>query len=294
MTIGRRSVFVLALASQFAAAGCGSAARGTPARVEQTQPGDLALDYVTAQNFRSLKVEVDFIEGFGPSLDAIAKIRDLWERRLDKPGGVDVVIDTEIPRTEAKEVWEIGDIVALEGQHRANFTGDRANRGTAVIWVVYLNGKSEFDSGQSRALGVAYEGSSVAVFRENVDRTSSPEVRDNVEALVLAHEGGHLFGLVNNGVPMVNDHEDRAHPRHDVNSACAMYFQIETANTELLRILPPLDYDYECRLDMFAAGGLAPSDAPPGEPGPPAPPRPPRRDDGEPALVPDLVPLPER
>ncbi len=247
------------------AAGCGDGRDGGgDRRAAGTQPGDLALDYVTDRNFGRLRVEIDYISGFAPSAEAMERIRETWARRLEKPGGVEVFLDTEIPRSFARDRWEIGDIVALESQFRDHFTGDARNRRTAVIWIVYLNGRSEFDEGQTRALGVAYEGSSIAIFRENIAATTALPLREAVESLVLLHEGGHLFGLVNNGIPMVNDHEDPDHPRHDVNPDCVMYHQIETSNVEaLLDGTAPIDYDIECQRDIFAAGGPPPEEAPP-------------------------------
>lgn len=240
-------------------AGCDGSAHGASrprAPAPHAQPGDMALDYVTGGTYHSLVIEVDYVKGAKPSEDALRRMREIFLLRLDKPGGVEYVLDTEVPPEQARARWQIGDILVLEAQHRRNFTGDAANRNTAVIWVVYLNGASEFDEKGSRALGLSYDASSVAIFSENIAASTLPEVRDVVEAMVLVHEGGHLFGLVNNGLPMVNNHEDPANPRHDISDRCVMHHRIETSNLD--RETAPMDYDYECRLDMFHAGGVAP------------------------------------
>jgi hypothetical protein len=234
----------------------------------QAQPGDVAPDYISGDRYPSLLVEVDFIEGNEPSTEALGRMRSIFQQRIEKPLGIEYIVDSKIPITQSKTRYEVGDILALEHQYRRNHTDDAANKAQAVIWIVYLNGDSEFDDGSSRALGISYDASSIAVFKENIERTSAPEVRDVVEAIVLVHEGGHLFGLVNNGIPMANPHEDPAHPRHDASRDCVMYHRIETMDAARLLTEPPLDFDYACRVDMYAAGGLDPGAPPEGQPYP--------------------------
>jgi hypothetical protein len=244
-------------------AGCNGATAQKSNLVPQAQPGDMALDYVT-DAYPSMLVEVAYISGYAPSPTALAKAQEIYSKRLLKPKGVEIVTLTEIPASQARPRWSVGDILTLEAQYRRNATGDEQNRERAVIWMVYLNGNSEFDQGSTRALGISYDPSSSAIFAESIAETSAPEVREVVEALVLIHEGGHLFGLVNNGLPMVDSHEDPASFRHDSNPNCVMFHQIETQNVLKLSTAPPYDYDYECRLDLFWAGGPDPGPREPG------------------------------
>ncbi len=44
---------------------------------------------------------------------------------------------------------------------------------------------------------------------------------------MLAHEIGHTLGLVDNGVPMVQDHEDPDHANHTADPECIMYWAYE-------------------------------------------------------------------
>lgn len=283
---------VLAIASLLTALAAGCGGSSSASNGPRTQVGDLALDYITKKNYPALKVEIDYIQGFGPSLDAMNRCRAIWEQRIDKPGGIDFVITTEIPFSAARTQWQMGDIMALESQYRKNWTGDAQNKNTAVIWVVYLNGASEFDTATTRALGVSYGGAETAIFRENIERTTLLEntsTRDVVEAMVLVHEGGHLFGLVNGGINMVNGHEDPHSSRHDANQDCVMFHQIETADTARLLTNPPIDYDLQCRLDLFTAGDTIDPPATEPEPGP-APLPGPRAGDRGP--IPDMATIP--
>lgn len=262
---GQLRVLLGAVLLALAAAGCDGSSgseRGSH------QPGDLALDYLSGERFTSLRVEVDYIDGSAPSPGALDQAREIFERRLEKPAGVRIEIDSVIPAAQVRSRWEIEDIFALEEKYRRHHTGDAENPQTAVIWMVYLDGASAFDEDETRALGLACGGSDIAIFRRNIDDTTFAATRDIVEAMVIVHEAGHLFGLVNNGIPMVNDHEDRNHERHDVNESCVMYHKIETSDVERLLEDPPIDFDFQCQLDMYMAGGLAPDDAPAEPPAP--------------------------
>jgi len=267
----RSALLGLCLAA-LALAGCGGSAAGgssafpsgaaAPARsggaASFARPGDEALAYISADVFPSLLVEVDFVQGVAPDPDALARLRDGLARRLGKPAGVHVVIDSEIPRSYARGRWQAGDLLALESQFRRNSTADRANPYQAVIWIVYVPGRSEADEEGDSALGVAYGASAIAVFPESIERTTAAEARDVVETLTLVHECGHLAGLVNNGIPMVRGHEDGASARHDARASCVMAHCVQGGPVARLLERPPLDFCYACRLDLYAAGGPLP------------------------------------
>lgn len=67
-----------------------------------------------------------------------------------------------------------------------------------MIHVLYLDGGTDQDSGSGSVLGLAYTGTSFALFKQSCDATANLVVSpDEVEATVLVHEVGHLLGLVN-------------------------------------------------------------------------------------------------
>jgi hypothetical protein len=225
----------------------------------EVQPGDMALDYVTDDRFPTLLIEVDYVEGHQPSPAALTRLSDVLARRLQKPGGVDFLIDSAIPASTPGRLYSDRDIRELEGVYRQRYSGGRNQPDRAVAWVVYLDGNSELDDAESRALGVAIGGSQIALFPASLDEVASPDERESLEAVVLLHEFGHLFGLVNNGVPMVGDHEDREHPLHDVNPDCVMHYRIEARMfVDAVQDLP-LDFGPDCRLDLHKVGGLEPT-----------------------------------
>jgi hypothetical protein len=54
-----------------------------------------------------------------------------------------------------------------------------------------------------------------------------------VEQVTLIHEIGHAIGLVNNGLPMVEAHQDADHGAHCNNPDCVMYWANEGPNDML-------------------------------------------------------------
>ncbi|MCA9516817.1 MAG: hypothetical protein KC635_17870 [Myxococcales bacterium] len=203
-------------------------------------PSDFgAADMVTAAKYGRIQVEIDQMTGKGPASQALTDLEAaldamIADGHLDKPGGVDFVTDETLP-TSGGVVHTFAELDTVGRAYR-NLA---VPAGSASIHVLYVDGSYEDDSGSSRVLGFAYGGSFMVMFKDSITSgcaSSSvlalfPLIRDRicarVEATVFLHELGHLFGLVNNGTPMVDDHQDDAHGAHDVDPDCLMYWQID-------------------------------------------------------------------
>lgn len=215
--------------------------------------GDYALDFLTEDVFGALVVEVDWIEGRSPSPGALDAIATVLGDLCRKPGGIQVLVDDAIP-TPARSSWSVAEVSALESIHRDAYRD--VGTGTAVLYVLYLDARSDLDSGSSRVLGIAYHGSSVALFADTIDDVDpGVPLFAPIEDTVLAHEAGHILGLVNNGVPMTVDHQDEAHGAHDVDADCIMHWTIETQSVVDVLLSGAPAFDPECRADLTAAGG---------------------------------------
>jgi hypothetical protein len=127
------------------------------------------------------------------------------------------------------------------------------------MYVLYLDGGSDQDSGSGKVLGLTYSTSSFAVFQPNVRASPNLVVGASaVESAVVVHELGHVLGLVDAGTPMVQPHEDAAHAGHDASDACVMYWAIDTSDVLTLiqnRGAVPTQFDARCVADLQAAGG---------------------------------------
>jgi hypothetical protein len=233
-------------------------------------PGGIGpTDLITPVPYPGLRVEIDWVTGKMPDAEALDRVRDHLAELvaggwLVKPTGVDVVLDEEVPALGAG----VHTFAELDAALRAS-AGASADGSIAVVHALYADGSYEGDEGSSRVLGFAYGGNSLVILADNLadgcaDLTGlvSEQTCELAEATVLAHELGHLWGLVDNGLPMVADHKDPAHGDHDADPECLMYWTVE--RTEVFDALSdailggesavkPLDP--ACLADMAAANG---------------------------------------
>lgn len=186
-------------------------------------PGQSAEDFLRGDSYSSLVVEVDYAEGFAPTLSARNNLKAFLEERLNKPGGVSVILDEEIPLTNNSSVTA-SDIRNLESRYR-----DRYTEGNQLAaYLLLLDGKFE----QESVLGLAYYNTSMALFeeviRDNTGGIGQPSAA-TVEATVMQHEAGHLMGLVDNGSPAQSDHVDEERGAHCTTESCLMYYSVRDA-----------------------------------------------------------------
>lgn len=196
-------------------------------------PGDnpSVTDYLRASPYPRLIVEVDAVSGLSLSADVTEALIEVIGGLVDKPGGITVVIDESLPRAHEGEAWSLGELSDL-GEERFDLEVDDD---TIKVHVLLLDG-SYYGSDGGAHLGLSWDGGHVALFQEGLaDACTSgmgghalaSQACRTAELGVLAHEFGHVFGLVNNGAPMVDPHEDPAHPGHTDDPDCLMYWAYE-------------------------------------------------------------------
>jgi hypothetical protein len=217
-----------------------------------TGPGDYALDFLAA-GYTSLVIEVDWVTGHAPDGAALDTLVTTLEEVCNKPDGVTIVLDDEIP-DQGAPAWSYAAAEDTEVAWRDRYRDPET--GEAVLYYLYLDGNSDQDSDQGLILGYAYHGSSLIMFQQTMaDAGGGILGLGDVEPTVLVHEAGHVLGLVDDGIPMVTNHEDPAHPHHDANDGCVMYWAAETDAVADLLGTGALTFDEPCRADMRAAGG---------------------------------------
>jgi hypothetical protein len=213
--------------------------------------GDDAKFFVRSAPYAKVVIEILATKSATPSQAATDHLVAVMGDLLDKSGGVTVMHDP--PIDDVTTPMSLTQASAIEDASRTQFAlGD-----TIVFYYLVVSTNSSDDTANSQILGYSYRPSSMVVFQKSIDDNAGAigqPSRDVVESTVVAHEFGHILGLVNAGTPMQTPHEDPAHPKHDTNSACLMYWSNNSsaglANLFTGGNIP--DYDANCRADLAA------------------------------------------
>lgn len=240
--------------------GCGESDDPTPITngidktVNQKVVGASAQDFLQSTNFNKLTVEIQYVEGFAPTQQALDNLMEFLEARLSKPNGI-TFKQTAIA-SPGLAPYSVDDIKSVEDQNRSDYNADE----TIAAYIFFADGGYSEDTDNSKVLGIAYRNTSMAIFESTVkdlsDGLLEPD-RSLLESTILNHEVGHVLGLVGVGTPPQTDHQDFAHGHHCDVESCLMNWVVETgdvienlANTEQV---PQLDA--QCIADLQANGG---------------------------------------
>lgn len=199
--------------------------------------GCAAKAFVSSADYPTLVVEIDYPSGYEPNSEAVSTLKaTLQEISGRSASNIQIQQRAQIP-ADANKRYSFDEIEALENKHRETHTrGD-----TASLYIMYVAGGSEADSDNGKVLGAAYRGTSVVIFKGNIQSSttanpgplSTKPAENLVERAVLVHEFGHAAGLVNLGTPMVRDHEDKvndpAKRGHSTNKDSVMYYAVESS-----------------------------------------------------------------
>ncbi len=260
--------------------GGGGAATGTAAGspttgAPTTAPSRIGpLDLITGQSYGGLRVRIDHVEGRAPDPQALDLVRDALTDlvaggQLTKPAGIELVLDEVLPAgTDTDAVRTFDELATTLEDH----AGPDVEGSFAVIHALWTDGRYEGDSDSGTVLGFAWGGNKLVMLADNIDRACAATLGgplgaglddslcEAAEGSVLLHELGHLFGLVNNGLPMVADHQDPDHGHHDANDECLMYWAMETSSvTDRIAATVGLqgprlkEFDAACKADLAAA-----------------------------------------
>ena len=176
-----------------------------------------------------LVIEFDYQSSVGPPpASAVAVLEERVNETCSKPS----ISVQEYPFSSSATSFAEGSLLGLEDSVQHTWSSP----GTVVLDYLYLNGG---DSDQPNTIGLAYRGSSIAVFEGTIASSAGTETVA-VTTTVLVHEFGHELGLV--GIVGSAPNEDPNHPHHSNDPNDVMYWEVDT--TALL-------------------GGLVPGTAPP-------------------------------
>ena len=160
---------------------------------------------------------------------------DLWDDLAESLGELTGAPDVDVRSTS---VSASGDVVwtaeALDALVAAE--ADEETDGDVHLHLLVLPGRYDADG---VVLGRAWDHHHVALFVEAIDGACAAATQngwsenraarlcDATWKAVVSHEFGHVLGLVNQGLPMVEPHEDAAHPGHDAGEDCLMYWAFD-------------------------------------------------------------------
>ncbi|WP_027137060.1 membrane metalloprotease [Gaetbulibacter saemankumensis] len=216
--------------------------------------GSSANDILSDNTFKSLVIELVYVEGFQPRQASIDNFVTFLTNHTYKPNGIDVQVRS-IPSL-GTETYSTEDIADIERENRTQYN----TKDKLAIWAFFTDGKSDKDESNSVVLGTAYWNTSFVIFEETIQGLSNSPIepsRSLLESTVINHELGHLLGLTNLGTDMQTDHEDTNHPKHCNDEDCLMYWEAESAaaisNLSNTSTPPPLDA--QCLADLKANGG---------------------------------------
>lgn len=211
--------------------------------------GSSGKDFLTANSFYSLKIEIQYMPGFQPDAASVNNITSFLSSLINKPGGISVT-QQQIP-SGGKASYSINDIATVEQNNRIYFNSENQ----LAVYVLIADGNYS----DPNVLGVAYRNTSLCLFGKKIFDNSGgvgQASRTKLLTTVAEHEFGHLLGLVDLGTPMQTNHKDAAHGNHCNVQSCLMYYASET--TDLLGFLitgniPTLDS--QCTNDLKSNGG---------------------------------------
>ena len=223
------------------------------------------LDYLQASPYGAMVLEVHAAPGLSLRDEARLAVGETLSELVDKPDGLSWTLDAGLVAEEPDGGWTGEALTALVEESFAGHTASEAH-----VLVLVLPGVWSENPEQTLALSWGHQ--HVAVFDEVLENACEEfagkelagkglveRACEETERVVLLHELGHVLGLVNNGVAMVEDHEDPDHEAHDLSEDCIMHHAVE--GIELFTQLrgsveetePPLDFGEQCRADLAAA-----------------------------------------
>lgn len=222
--------------------------------INRQATGSSANDFLSGNTFKSMVIELVYVEGFEPAQATIDNFISFLNNRTFKPNGI-TIEKRAIPSPE-KDTFTIEEIADIEREQRENYnTNDKI-----AVWMLFVDGKSENDSGDNATLGTAYWNTSFVIFEETIQNFSNGPFEPNrslLETTVVNHEFGHILGLTNLGTDMQDDHEDEAHPKHCNVESCLMFWAAESgANlSNMVNMSAAPQLDAQCIADLRANGG---------------------------------------
>jgi hypothetical protein len=216
--------------------------------------GSSSYDLLADDTFKSMVIEVVYVEGYEPSTAAINNLVSFLNERVNKSKGISVV--KRAIASPGKATFTNQEIIAIEDANRTKYnTSDQI-----AVWAFFVDGESATNTSSAKVLGTAYRNTSFVIYEKTIQGLSSSPLqpaRSLLETTVITHEFGHILGLTNLGAKLQSNHEDTEHSKHCNVESCLMYWSAESesgiGNMISGGTAPKLDA--QCLADLKANGG---------------------------------------
>lgn len=231
-----------------------TSAEGNLISNNQKATGSSANDLLSDAAFKSMVVEVVYVQGFEPSAKSINDFVSFLNERTFKPAGITVV--KRAIASSGRASYTNGDIVAIEDANRTKYnTSDQI-----AVWAFFADGESASNDDSGVVLGTAYRNTSFVIYEKTIQGLSDSPFEPNrslLETAVITHEFGHILGLTNLGSPLQSNHEDTEHEKHCNVETCLMYWSAESGSgiTNMVSGGSVPQLDAQCIADLRANGG---------------------------------------
>lgn len=206
-------------------------------------------ELLTAENFKSIHLELAFVESYEPEEEAIELLKEFINERSYKPNGIKVT-KRSLPSSN-KAPFDRNDWESIEDENRQIYNdGDEL-----AVWIYFADGGRDSGNGETtNSLGTAYKNTSIIIYEEQILDyiNGAPIYKEIAEAVILRHEFGHLFGLVDNGITPITDHADGdPDSHHCTTEGCLM----STNKTYSYYQEEPFKLGGACIQDLQSIGG---------------------------------------
>ncbi len=185
-----------------------------------------------------LVVEIAYQASIGPPPGAA--VTTLLERINQTCQKSSVTVDEHAFASTATS-FSPTDLLALETKVRQTWPF----WGTMSLFYLYLAGSS---SGNPQEIGVAYRGSSMAIFGGTIATAPGLYTASEITSTVMVHEFGHELGLV--GIVGSAPNEDPSHPYHSNDPSDVMYWAVDTVAVSSITTGPPTNFSQPDLMDL--------------------------------------------
>ncbi|MFG6686416.1 membrane metalloprotease [Mariniflexile sp. HNIBRBA6329] len=220
----------------------------------QKGTGSSSNDLLSDTTFKSMVIELVYVEGFEPNQNSINNFVNFLNARTFKPNGI--TVEKRAIASPGNAPYSNQEIIDIEDANRTKYN----TNSQIAVWAFFADGESASNTDTNIVLGTAYRNTSFVIYEATIQDLSNSPFEPNrtvLETTVITHEFGHILGLTNLGAAMVDNHEDTEHAKHCNVESCLMYWAAESGSglSNLMGSNTAPQLDAQCIADLQANGG---------------------------------------